>query len=248
MIDLQYPTPLPSTKNWGPGYPNCQTDKLKPLVIPDRDGRLVPFRSHEWKNGDFQEIPFPGGVREEIHDLLTMILLELDERGFDFISPGCWAFGCRGTKSAGSSGTSDTPSFHSWGLAVDLNAPQNPFGAAAPHPSLKEFKVPELFASYGFIWLGPPIKDWMHFHFTGSPADARVMTDKARRDLRRDDMTEEQLKMLRAADQRWRGALAYDAAINKGVEDPKIPDGKSGDWEAGFKFARRAYNWPKVTE
>lgn len=59
-----------------------------------------------------------------------------------------------------------------------------------------------------------------------------------------DDMTKDQLAMLRANDQFRRGVLAYDAAIDR-TKDPQIPDDKSGDWVAGFKFARRAYNWPK---
>jgi hypothetical protein len=41
----------------------------------------------------------------------------------------------------------------------------------------------DLWRQYGWRWLGPPIKDWMHFDFAGTPADARTMTDRARAEL-----------------------------------------------------------------
>jgi hypothetical protein len=98
--------------------------------------------------------------------------------------PGCWGFGCRGTKSAGG-GSGGVPSFHSWGLALDFNAPKNVFGADASSSELATTHrwVVKLMREYGFFWLGPPIKDWMHFSFCGSPRDAKRMTRKARRNL-----------------------------------------------------------------
>ena len=176
MFDYTYPGTLPSAKGWGSGWPNCQTDKLTPLSIRDRNGQLIPFATHAWNAGEFEPVKFPGGVRTEIHELLTLILHECDRRGFDFLSPGCWGFACRSTKSSSGS-LSERPSVHSWGLAIDINAPQNVFGATTHN--LPDW-LPPLFHRYGFRWLGPPIKDWMHFDFCGSRKDAAEMTERAR--------------------------------------------------------------------
>lgn len=158
---FMYPTPLPSTKGWGPGYPDCQA------IANDGPSLFWP------------------GVHRDIAELVGLLTAEMGHRGFDFLDPGCWGFGCRGTK-ASSGSQSVTPSFHSWGLGFDINAPLNPFGNARENTQLgkPEFAwVNTLWISYGFFWLGPPIKDWMHWSFVGSPADARDMTAKARREL-----------------------------------------------------------------
>lgn len=163
-FDFRYPTPLPSTKGWGPGYPDCQRDMIVPVA------------------------PFAGGVHKGIAELVALLAVEMAHNGLDYLVPGCWGFGCRGTKSSSGSGTV-TPSFHSWGLALDINAPRNVFGAAEPTSEIattKRWVVPFL-TSYGFFWLGPSIKDWMHFSFVGSTQDAKDMTAKARREIG-DDM------------------------------------------------------------
>jgi len=59
-----------------------------------------------------------------------------------------------------------TPSIHSWGLAIDLNAATNPLGAT--HGD----QAPELvqgFESHGWFWGGNyrNRKDWMHFQRVG---------------------------------------------------------------------------------
>jgi hypothetical protein len=156
-----YPSPLPSTKGWGPGYPNCQRD----LIVP-----------HD---------VFAGGVRRELVELVDLLVAEMRGRGFNFMDPGCWGFACRGTKSSSGS-QSTTPSFHSWGLALDINAPVNVFGADRANTQLGKPEyawVVKLFREYGFFWLGPSIEDWMHFHFAGTKRDARRMTRKARENL-----------------------------------------------------------------
>jgi D-alanyl-D-alanine carboxypeptidase len=158
-FDFVYPTPLPSTKGWGPGWPDCQTDKMVPsaLFVPSLHVRIKP--------------------------LVDMLVAELRGRGFDFISPGCWGFGCRGTKNSAGN-ISSTPSFHSWGLALDINAPLNPFGVPRLNTQLGKPDmawVIDLMRDWGFFWLGPSIGDWMHFSFCGSPQDATDLIDKARK-------------------------------------------------------------------
>lgn len=151
-----YPTPLPSTKGWGPGWPNCQYDAITPHPI------------------------FQGGVHRKIHRLVNELVAELERRGYEFTGNDSWGFGCRGTKSSSGS-TSGTPSFHSWGLGLDFNAQQNVFGSPASTSDLATTNrwVVKFMRNYGFFWLGPSIGDWMHFSFCGSPRDARRMTRKA---------------------------------------------------------------------
>jgi hypothetical protein len=161
-FDFTYPGTPPSRKRWGPGAPNCQTDKVVPLVVPTSHG----------------DIPFVGGVRREAEELFRLVLAEVDRRGYKLKTPGCWGGACRMTKRADGSLT-DTPSVHSWYLAVDINAPTNAFGGSHDIPRW----VAKLMHDYGFRWLGPPIGDWMHFDFCGSPLDCKRMTEKARRNF-----------------------------------------------------------------
>jgi hypothetical protein len=159
-FSFTYPTPYPSTKGWGPGWPNCQTSKIAAHDV------------------------FAGGLRKEMVELTNLLVAEMKRRGFHFMDPGCWGYGCRGTKDSGG-GTTDTPSFHSWGLALDINAPQNVFGANESESDLATDHrwVVALLRKYGFFWLGPAIGDWMHFSFCGNPADLRRMTRKAKADF-----------------------------------------------------------------
>ena len=56
---------------------------------------------------------------------------------------------------------------HAWGVAVDLNADDNPHGAR----SRQDRRLVETFADHGFtyggFWLVP---DAMHFEYVGNPA------------------------------------------------------------------------------
>lgn len=156
-LDYTYPTPLPSTKGWGPGYPNCQPDKIVPNAI------------------------FQGGVHRRIDELVRRLTKELKKKGYVFKDGWSWGYGCRGTK--GGSGV--TPSFHSWGLALDFNAPQNAMNFSDPDKAFAQSDIAQnnrwvvkLMHDYGFFWLGR-VGDPMHFSFCGSPADADSMLKKA---------------------------------------------------------------------
>lgn len=165
-FSFTYPTPLPSTKGWGPGWSAGDTScsAVRPKIKPH------PI--------------FAGGVHQNIAELVDLIAGEMQRRGYRFQDPGCWGFACRGTKSSSGS-TGGTPSFHSWGLGLDVNAPQNPFGAAQSSSDIatKNRWIVGLMRRYGFFWLGPDIADWMHFSFCGNPADARKMLRKAKADF-----------------------------------------------------------------
>lgn len=150
--------------SWGPGWPNCQSSKInKGFFVDTVWGRVT----------------FPGGVRYEISELVARLVQETSNRGYRFgiqgnASYGCWGFNCRAI--AGSS----TPSNHSWGLSVDINAPKNPQGKylITDMPPW----MPDLWNAYGFRWGGDYVnsKDAMHYEFMGSVADAARYTEIAR--------------------------------------------------------------------
>lgn len=69
-------------------------------------------------------------------------------------------------------------SYHSWGLAIDLNATSNPMGVNktsfpvdATRALCRKYKL-----RWGYDYSGR--KDAMHFEFLGSVADARALTAK----------------------------------------------------------------------
>ncbi|HZD78729.1 MAG TPA: M15 family metallopeptidase [Actinomycetota bacterium] len=58
-------------------------------------------------------------------------------------------------------------SHHSWGIALDINVPQNPFGAP-PHQDRRMVRV---FERWGFIWGGTFLTpDGMHFEYRRPPS------------------------------------------------------------------------------
>lgn len=212
---------LPSTKGWGPGWPNCQRDKITPHDL------------------------YVGGIRDELVELVDLLTAECRRRGFEFMRPGCWGFGCRCVKTSSGAqecGPGDTPSFHSWGLAVDINAPRNVFGAprSSSEIATKFPWLPRLFAEYTFEWLGPINGDWMHFGFVGSPADAKAATEAARRELGGDDDD------VRLEDYYF-GFDEYIERRKEKGEDPGPPPDQmeNPDKRKGWNHARFASNWPK---
>lgn len=164
MLDYSYPNVQPDQRGWGEGYPKCDTTRWKPLTA---------------KNG----VSF-GQVDERLVPLLQRIFNECIKRGYPPKPGQCWGSVCRcshrsdGTCATDASGN-PIPSNHSFGIAIDYNSLDNVYGASTyKMPSW----VPKLFHTYGFRWLGPPIHDWQHFDFAGSPADAKAMTAKASAD------------------------------------------------------------------
>ena len=150
----------PQSRGWGPGWPDCQVGALQTLVR--RDGLRIP-------------------LRREIVPIVAYLMDETERRGYD-IKPGqTWGFACRpirGTESR----PKPVPSYHSWGLSIDVNAPSNPMrfgkpGWAALHASGRTDMpswLPPLWESMMFGWGGNYAKrqDAMHLEFMGTPADA----------------------------------------------------------------------------
>jgi hypothetical protein len=69
---------------------------------------------------------------------------------------------------------------HSWAVDVDIN------GMVAGEPLDLPPHVTRVWNQYGFAWGGDrqgPLRDWMHFEFMGTPADAIELAQAALRDL-----------------------------------------------------------------
>jgi D-alanyl-D-alanine carboxypeptidase len=190
-------------RGWGPGWPNCNTSKWVELEILSPAGRVVRFPAHQVrpKNGEVafkEEVSFGGSVREEIRELVSLLLQVSERRGFINLQPGwCWGGACRAIKRSDGTLTS-TPSNHSWGLAVDINAPENAFGGSS---HTIDRPMANVWNDYGFRWGGDysTTKDWMHMEFMGSREDAKEMTEKARRELSKEveELTPEQEKAIK---------------------------------------------------
>jgi hypothetical protein len=197
-FDFEYPQTLDNeARRWGPGWEVGMELWQRP---PDYPGTIVPLEVRGMK--------FGGGIRSELHDLAEMLIEESLDRGYiPSLSKGCYGGAFRPTKK--SSGDPDlppgdpgsvfttTPSNHSWWTALDINTLLNVFGG-------DEHQIPQamgdLWRRYGWRWLGPTsIKDWQHFDFAGTPADAKAMTDKAKEDGIGMALTDEQKKTLKDA-------------------------------------------------
>jgi hypothetical protein len=148
-----------SAKGWGPGW---STDRFSDMA------RVTADRSHVAVN-----------VNKRIARLVDMLLDETESRGYLLKPDQTGGFCCRPIK-----GT-QTPSNHSWGLALDLNWRENPVSRdGIAHTNFPPW-LPRLWGRYGFAWGGNyrhSFKDPMHLEFMGSPEDARDMTHRAMTD------------------------------------------------------------------
>lgn len=147
-----------SHSSWGPGWPNAQTSKMKTLVRSD--GLKISFR-------------------QEMVTLFGILIDETERRGYDVKVGQTWGFANRPI-----SGT-NTPSNHSWGLAIDINAPTNP--RKRPKTTDIPTDIVDVWKKYGFRWGGDyvnAVPDTMHFEYMGSTADASVHTAQAARELK----------------------------------------------------------------
>lgn len=142
----------PSTRGWGPGWPTNRAADQRPL---------------RW---------ITGSVHKDIHELMDLLCAETIWRGYQIRRDWSWGFNNRPI------GSGTTPSYHSWGLAIDINAPTNPMRRplTTDHPRWMR----DLWIGYGFTWGGIwSTPDPMHYEWRGTPAQARSATDRARREL-----------------------------------------------------------------
>lgn len=154
-------------------------------------------------------------VHRDIAELVELLLKETQRRGYKLVRGWCWSYSNRAI-----SGTS-SPSNHSWGLAVDLNAPANPYTSHRV-TDMPDW-MPALWAEYGFAWGGnySGEQDSMHYEFMGTPADAQGALAAARRELLNDTGNEAKDLIDDMADNEAKvKALIADAVkpLSEGIE------------------------------
>ena len=177
MSDVQSETPSDLQPVEPPEGHECPEDDL--LVIPKGD---VSAASRGWgpgwptDNSSKMTTVRAGGValsvRSEIAALVEWLVNETTARGYGLRHGECWGFANRAIR-----GT-DRPSNHSWGLAVDINAPANPMTDKLV-TDMPGWMV-ELWTSKSFRWGGNYTgrKDAMHYEFMGTPDDARRLASE----------------------------------------------------------------------
>lgn len=149
-------------RGWGPP---CQSDKIRTLVRSD--GLRLP-------------------VRTETLEMTRVLCDRTEQLGYDLKPGWCWGYACR--KVSGSGNWSN----HAWGLAVDLNAPVNPYASADWHRRNARGTFPfglrlvcdmpesmiSMWEDAGYRWGGryKNKPDPMHFEYMGTPAQAAKMT------------------------------------------------------------------------
>lgn len=134
-----------STRGWGPGWP---TDRRKDMA-------WITVRG----------VTCPAGVHKTLAPLVADLLERTLKGGYPLQPGWCWGYCNRPIR-----GTS-VASNHSWGLAVDLNAPTNPM--TSPLRTDMPTWMVALWKDHGFAWGGEYTgrKDAMHFEFMGRPQD-----------------------------------------------------------------------------
>lgn len=151
-------------RGWGSGWPACHGDRM--VYLRRRDGFAQP-------------------LRREIVPIVAWLMDETERRGYDIHPDWSWGFNCRAIRG------SNWPSNHSWGLALDINAPTNPMISGALHSDMPDW-LPGLWKAHGFYWGGDygsnrwdgrrwvgtsgSRYDAMHMEYVLSPFDAAHMT------------------------------------------------------------------------
>lgn len=149
---------LASTRGWGPGWPTDRRADMAKVT----DGNDVTVYVHK-----------------AVAVLFGLLMRETERLGYQLRGGSCWGYAGRYIR-----GSASVPSNHSWGLAIDENADENPMGTR--HGAIRAHAdVIALWKSYGFRWGGDYSgrPDDMHFEFMGTPADASRMTERALREL-----------------------------------------------------------------
>ena len=161
-IDLKDYRHNAADRGWGPGWPSPAAGHDVVGVSADRSGAKFV-------------------VRRAIAVLVDMLVDWTESpRGGDYVlhPEQCGSYNNRPI------GGTQVASNHSWGLAVDLNWNANRLNSKGERTIPDS--VAQTWKKYGFAWggdYGGPAKDWMHFEFMGTPADAAEQTRAALRDL-----------------------------------------------------------------
>jgi D-alanyl-D-alanine carboxypeptidase/Putative peptidoglycan binding domain len=126
---------------------------------------IVPFR--------YAGVSFPGGVHRAAEPVFRRALDLLVPHLRGGLKAGCcWGYTHRNV----TGGTS--LSFHAFGLALDINAPDNPYSASgAAHGHTMPDNAAGLLRPLGMEWGGAWTKprDYMHIEFHGNPDEAAAL-------------------------------------------------------------------------
>lgn len=181
-------------RGWGPGWP---TDRRRDMVAV---------------KAPLSGATFPAGVHRNIAELVTVLLEVTERRGYRCVVGWCWGYNNRPIS------RTRTPSNHSWGLAVDINAPTN------PHTNRLVTDMPDwmpaMWEDCGFRWGGRYARrpDAMHYEYMGRPQDVQRHLERAVRYRERllgpkeDALTPELKAELAAMEQRLSDRI--DSATN----------------------------------
>ncbi len=135
---------------------------------PDRRGYLLIDPAWEATHIATERVPLLGEVTCNVAILpqLRGAMRELVELG---LAETVHSFsGCYARRFANRDPT-QAISHHTWGIAVDINVPENPFGA----PPNQDPRLVAVMERWGFIWGGTFIRpDGMHFEYHRPPAGA----------------------------------------------------------------------------
>ena len=116
-------------------------------------------------------------VATGIAELTKILLDECIRRGYVIRQSDTGSYNCRYI------GGTTTWSVHAWALAIDINWSTNPYQYTLKTDFPTWMRA--LLNKYGFSWGGDwsGKKDAMHWQFMGTPAQAKVATDMAKRDI-----------------------------------------------------------------
>jgi len=151
--------------SWSSGWPACPTSEI--VTVVRSDGLRLP-------------------MRRQVAVMTKTLIDRTEAMGYDVNPDWTWGFACRPI-----SGT-NRPSNHSRGLAVDLNAPRNPYASASWHRRNARGTFPfglrivcdipesviRLWEANGWGWGGryKTKPDPMHLEFEGTERDAAIIT------------------------------------------------------------------------
>jgi hypothetical protein len=168
-------------RGWGKGWPTTRVKDMAWITV--------------------RGVTVPNGVHRDLAPLVSYLMEETLGHGYPLKPGWCWGYCCRPI--SGSARASN----HSWGLAVDLNAPTNPM--RRPLTTNMPVWMVKLWEDHGFRWGGryTGTPDSMHYEFMGSPADARAASARVTGAGKI-----EEAKVVRAS-----GERKYAARIGKGV-------------------------------
>lgn len=143
-------------RGWGPGWPNCQPGKMKTITVKEDDGTVILRVT----------------VRAEVAPMV-MNLLEATDKLYNIKPASTGAYNCRAIRGTNS------PSNHSWGLAIDINWNDNPMSTTF-HSEIPP-SVVAMWSDCGWYWGGFYSRryDTMHFEYIGKPSDVASDTAQA---------------------------------------------------------------------